>query len=126
MNKDDFDYISQLEGVERYECFLDLVAEARELWILVNENNEFLKVNADDTAQEVVPVWPHEDFAKAYAAANSDGLIAMGIALPQFFMKWVPGLEQDGLSVGVFPGPDADIWIMPPSELKADLQDSFS
>ena len=125
MNKDDFAYISELEGVERYECFLDLVAEARELWILVNANDEFLKVNADDASQEVVPVWPHEDFAKAYAAESGDNLSALSISLPQFFMKWVPGLEQDGLSVGVFPGPDADIWIMPPSELKSDLQDAF-
>jgi len=48
------------------------------------------------------------------------------VSVPEFFSKWVSGLEGDGLKVAVFPNSGDDIWIMEPSELKADLQEAFS
>ena len=38
-------------------------------------------------------------------------------------MKWVAGLEGDGLQINVFPNQTDDAWLISPKELKAELQD---
>ncbi len=114
-----------LDGEERYDFFLSHVAEEREIWILVNADNRFLKISSDDEGVEYLPVWPASEFAKDYADGTDD-LVPLSISLPDFFRKWVPGLAKDGLEVGVFPGLDKTLWITEPEELKRDLQDAMS
>lgn len=114
-----------LDGEERYDLFLSQVAEEREVWILVNADNRFLKIASEDDGVEYLPVWPASDFAVDYAN-GTDGLVPLSISLPDFFRKWVPGLTKDGLEVGVFPGLDKTLWITEPEELKRDLQDAMS
>lgn len=122
----DLEYAKTLKEEERYEFFLDVVAQEREIWILVNDQQEFLKKASDDSGDEVLPVWPDEALALDYSKATEQTLAPKSISLPDFFMKWVPGLESDNLSVGVFPGPEEDVWVMTPAELKSDLQDALS
>ncbi|SMF41567.1 Protein of unknown function [Alteromonadaceae bacterium Bs31] len=119
----DFEEIEKLDCEGRYEAFLTMVAEEREVWILVNEKSEFLKIQSEDHAIEYLPVWPHSDFTRYHSSDSSQVLSAKCIFLPEFFTKWIPGLEGDGLKVGVFPNKGSDIWVMEPSELKADLLD---
>lgn len=126
MTETEFEQINKLIGGERYECFLDIAAEEREIWILLNESGEFLKVYSEDNDIEFLPVWPDQLFAQAYSEAGSEKLKAESVSLPQFLSKWVPGLEGDGIDVGVFPGNGSDIWIMTPAELKSDLQEALS
>jgi hypothetical protein len=121
MNNDQFKHVLEMNGEERFDYFLSKVVEDREIWILVNAENRFLKMVAEDGGYEYLPVWPNSDFARAYTK-DSDGLVPKSISLPEFFKKWVPGLEKDGLEIGVFPGSDKTLWITGPSELKDDLQ----
>jgi hypothetical protein len=126
MNNNDIEYVKTLKGEERYDLFLDVVAEEREVWILVNKNQEFLKIASDDSDDEILPVWPLEALALEYSQNTEEALTPKSVSLPDFFMKWVAGLERDGLSVGVFPGPADDVWVMTPAEVKNDLQDALS
>lgn len=114
-----------LDGEERYDFFLSQVAEEREVWILVNAEDRFLKIASDDDGVQYLPVWPASEFAVDYANGTDD-LSPLSISLPDFFRKWVPGLTKDGLEVGVFPGLDKTVWITEPDELKRDLQDAMS
>ena len=114
-----------LDGEERYDVFLSLVAEERDIWILVNADNQFLKIASDDEGIEYLPVWPAAAFAEAYAKGEA-GLTPKSLSLPDFFRKWVPGLTRDGVEVGVFPGLDKSVWITEAEELKRDLQDAMS
>ena len=125
MSNDDMQAIQSLGGEERYDYFLTQVGEERELWILINNQNQFLKIFSEDDGQEHLPVWPDEASAATYAQSAGD-LKPKAIALPDFFRKWVPGLSGDGLEVGVFPGEDGTVWLLPPEELKRDLQDEMS
>lgn len=125
MTNDELTAILEFDGEERYDYFLSQVGEEREIWILVNTDNRFLKIAADDGDVEYVPVWPSADFAAEYAK-GSDDLSPKSIALPDFFKKWIPGLAKDGLDIGVFPGLDKTLWITEPDELKQDLQDELS
>ncbi len=125
MTNDELNQILELNGEERYDYFLSLVGEEREIWILVNADNRFLKIESEDGAFAHLPVWPGSAFAMQYAK-GSDDLSPKSISLPDFFKKWVPGLTRDGLEVGVFPGHDDTLWITEPEELKRDLQDELS
>lgn len=121
-----FDDIEKLDCEGRYDIFLAMVAEERDVWVLVNGDEEFLKIHSEDHDVEYAAVWPHADFASNYAASSAEKLTPKSISVPVFFSKWVPGLEGDSLAVGVFPKAGKDVWIIEPSELKSDLQDEFS
>ncbi len=117
------DDVKELSGEDRYDYFLTVAAEQRELWILINDEQEFLKLYSDELRLETLLVWPSADLATQYAQSASEALSAKSIALPQFFMKWVAGLEADNLQVNVFPNDSDDAWIMTAKELKSELQD---
>ncbi|WP_328185993.1 DUF2750 domain-containing protein [Marinobacter sp. OP 3.4] len=117
--------ILEMDGEERYDYFLDQVAEEREIWILVNADNHFLKIVSDEDGVAYLPVWPGTEFASEYAKGAGD-LSPKAISLPDFFRKWVPGMTKDGLEIGVFPGVDSELWITGPEELKNDLQEVLS
>jgi len=114
--------ILEMDGEERYDYFLDAVVEEREIWILVNADNQFLKIVSDEDGVAYLPVWPGSEFAADYAKDSGD-LSPKAVSLPDFFRKWVAGLSRDGLDVGVFPGGQGELWITSPDELKRDLQE---
>jgi len=126
VNDISFDEVEKLNCEDRYDMFLSIVAEERDVWVLVNENMEFLKIHSEEYDIEYLPVWPHPDFSQYYSNSASEKLSPKCVSVPEFFAKWIPGLEGDGLKVGVFPNTGADIWIMEPSEVKNDLQEEFS
>ncbi|WP_369601944.1 DUF2750 domain-containing protein [Hahella sp. SMD15-11] len=109
----------------RYEAFLDAVIETREIWILVNSRNEFLKIFAEDEGFEYVPLWPDADSAARYAAGDED-LTPHALTLPEFLKKWVAGLTGDQLEVGVWPAGDGTVWVLSAEELKAELNELLS
>ncbi|MBW7470771.1 DUF2750 domain-containing protein [Marinobacter sp. M216] len=125
MSSDPLNEVLELTGEERYDYFLSEVLEEREIWILVNAENRFLKIVSEDEGVSHLPVWPSSAFAAHYAT-GSDELSPKSISLPDFFKKWVPGLTRDGLDIGVFPGADGTLWITEPEELKRDLQEELS
>lgn len=117
--------VLEMDGEERYDYFLSEVAEEREIWILINADNQFLKIVSEEDRVAYVPVWPSAGLAADYAKGAGD-LSPKSISLPDFFRKWVPGLGKDGLEIGVLPGADGELWITGAEELKADLQDAMS
>lgn len=125
MSNEILESVLELDGEERYDYFLSQVLEEREIWILVNADNRFLKIESEEDGVAYLPVWPASEYAVAYAKDSAD-LSPKSISLPDFFRKWVPGLTKDGVDIGVFPGQDEEVWITEPKELKNDLQDDLS
>jgi hypothetical protein len=111
---------------DRYEYFLSAIGEEREIWILVDNQNCFLKIHTDeDGGFEYLPVWPTSEFASAYAKDETE-LTPKSIPLPQFLKKWLPGLRKDNIEVGVFPAPDKSVWITGTEELEHDLREELN
>ncbi|WP_193161247.1 DUF2750 domain-containing protein [Microbulbifer hainanensis] len=126
MDKQELAAVFDLSCEDRFEYFLDVVGEEREIWILIDDHDCFLKLHSeDDGGFEYLPVWPSTDFAAEYAGGET-GLAPKSIALPQFLKKWLSGLERDGIEIGVFPGPDNSVWVTEPAELGRDLRDVLS
>lgn len=117
---------SELDYEGRYETFLSAVAEEREIWILVNDSEEFLKNYSEEDQQEYVPVWPSSESASRYAEEAGEPLEPKALSLPEFYQRWVPGLSRDGIEVGVYPASDGYVWMTTAKELKQDLDDAMS
>lgn len=117
---------SQLDCESRYDYFLTSIGEEREVWILINDENQFLKIFSEEDDLEYLPVWPKEEDAKNYLETAEEQLTPKSIALPEFLNRWISGLQNDGIDVGVFPGPDKSVWVIDPSELKSDIQDELA
>lgn len=126
MSNDELKAILDLDCEARYEYFLDAVGEQREVWILVNSEEYFLKLHAEDQGDlEYLPLWPSAAFAEDYAADDND-LKPRSIPLPQFLNRWLPGLDKDGIEIGVFPGADKSVWITGSEDLGQDLRDELA
>ena len=125
MSNTQLEELMQLDCESRYDYFLGEVADERSVWILVNANNEFLKIYAEDEGFEYLPVWPSAELAEHYSK-NDDALTAKNIPLPEFLKKWVPGLQRDQLEVGVFPSNDGSVWVIEAHELQRDIQDELA
>ncbi|WP_444925627.1 DUF2750 domain-containing protein [Microbulbifer sp. TRSA002] len=122
----DLNDIATLSCEDRYEYFLSIAGEEREIWILIDSQNCFLKIHTDeDGGFEYLPVWPSAEFAQAYAE-NETGLTPKSIPLPQFLKKWLSGLKGDGIEIGVFPAPDKSVWITSSEELEIDLREELN
>ncbi|MBU6954581.1 MULTISPECIES: DUF2750 domain-containing protein [unclassified Hahella] len=127
MNQDQIEQILQLTCDERYDYSLMNMVDSKEVWILINDDNQFLKLFSEEEDFEYLPIWPAEEFAREYANDLGEKLTPKSIALPHFLNKWIPGLQQDGLHVNVFPAlMDDSSWIMPPDELRDELKNELS
>nr|WP_010132589.1 DUF2750 domain-containing protein [Microbulbifer agarilyticus] len=125
MSNDQLASVLAQAAEERFEYFLATVGEEREIWILINSDEHFLKLHGEeDGGFEYLPIWPSSDFAAHYAE-DSDELTPKSIPLPQFLNRWLPGLHKDGIEVGVFPGADNSVWISEPKDLEQDLRDEL-
>jgi len=121
MNNDELDTVLCFSCEERYDYFLSVVGEEKEIWILVNRDSHFLKLYAEEEGFEYLPIWPAPEFAQAYGKEDGE-LSPKSIALPEFLKKWVPGLKRDSIDIGVIPGRDKSVWITEAGELADDLK----
>lgn len=126
LSRSDINAAMKLNCEARFDYFIEQVADTGDIWILVNDQDQFLKIYSEEDEFEYLPVWPHTALAVEYARTSEQALKPKSLTLAQFFSRWVPGLTTDGLEIGVFPTKDKIVWIMSPTELKADLQDEVA
>ncbi len=117
--------IQKLPCDQRYDYFLKKVTDWGELWILINDERQFLKLYSEDDDIEYLPIWPHADFAADYAEKDGEQLQPEKLDLDTFFERWIPGLKGDNLCVNIFPTLDQTVLIMKPSELAEDIEGHF-
>jgi len=122
LSRSEINAAMQLTCEARFDYFVEQVANHGDIWILANDQDQFLKIYSEEDEFEYLPVWPHSALALEYAKTAEEVLKPKSLTLVQFFNRWIPGLTEDGLDVGVFPTKDKIVWIMHPAELKADLQ----
>jgi hypothetical protein len=114
----EFAALTGMSAPDRYSVFIDRVADWEEVWSLRSANGWCLMV--DDSGVEMIPVWPHERFATAFASNNSQEQAA-SIALDDWLDKWLPGMLKDGRQIAVFPVPSGLGIVVSPERLMADL-----
>jgi hypothetical protein len=114
----EFAALTSMSAPDRYSVFIDRVADWEEVWSLRSASGWCLMV--DDSGVEMIPVWPHERFATAFASNNGQEQAAP-IALHDWLDKWLPGMLKDGRQIAVFPVPSGHGIVVSPTRLMADL-----
>jgi len=107
-----------LDADQRYDHFIQQVVAQGELWILKDEQGCMLLTADED---DCIPVWPHPDYAKAWAAEEWANCEPYAVTLKAWLDRWVMGMEEDGLAVAVFPLPEAIGVIEDPAEVADNL-----
>ena len=120
LNEKHMSNVLALPAQERLEYFIGRVADWEEVWGLKDDSG--WASSADNGGVMSIPFWPHLKFAEL---CNSDlwkGNIPTPISLIDFMSKWLPGLNNDGLKVAVFPTPSGKSIQLEPSVLLEQLE----
>ncbi len=118
LDKAQFDTIVNLSASERYDHFVAKAAETEEIWSLKGEGG-WVSLSSD--GEDCFPVWPHPDFAAAWATGDWADCRPQVIRLDAWIDRWTPGLEGDGSLVAVFPRDEEEGVVATPGELLQSL-----
>ncbi|CUB02523.1 DUF2750 domain-containing protein [Marinomonas fungiae] len=105
----------------RLEYFVKSVKESKVVWSLSNEDG-FVMVETDEG--DCVMVWPDADFAAQWAIDEWDDCEPVEVSLETFQSMWLPSLEQDNITLAVFPNIEDEGKLSSAAELKALLADA--
>lgn len=123
MHPKQLENVFALTSKQRYEHFIAKVCDWEELWILEDNNENFLIITPQQDL-EYLPVWPHADYALAFHEVYPS-LKPSQIQLDTFLEIWLPNLNNDGLKVGVLPNLGTTVWIIDPLDLKEELENEL-
>ena len=123
MHPKQLENVFALTSKQRYEHFILKVCDWEELWILEDNNKDFLIITPQEDLA-YLPVWPHADYALAFHEVYPS-LKPSRVELDSFLETWLPNLNNDGLKVGVLPNLGTTVWIIDPLDLKAELENEL-
>ncbi|CAH0535564.1 hypothetical protein VST7929_03117 [Vibrio stylophorae] len=102
----------------RFDAFFKAIVESKKIWLLIDEHGSVL-LNTDD--EECVPVWPSEAHALQWATEEWEGFQAEPISLAKWKSRWTMGLEEDELSIVVYPDTEGEGLVLYPDEFEQEL-----
>jgi len=111
--------IQQYDAQKRYEYLIKEVLQNKEIWLLVDEHG-CVMLNTDE--EDCVPVWPNKEFAQAWATDEWSHCQPEPISLEKWRNRWTHGLEDDELSIVVFPDQNSEGLIFFPDEFDFELR----
>jgi len=100
LTADDLNRLSVLDAEQRYDYFIQAVADLEKIWILVDEEG-FVLVDADE--ERCIPVWPHAELAEQWINGDWAQCQAQAVDIATWLDKWTSGLDGDELAIAVFP-----------------------
>ncbi|CAI3796618.1 MULTISPECIES: DUF2750 domain-containing protein [Rheinheimera] len=100
LTADDLNKLSLLDAEQRYDYFIQAVADLEKIWILVDEEG-FVLVDADE--ERCIPVWPHAELAELWINGDWAQCQAQAVDIATWLDKWTSGLDGDELAIAVFP-----------------------
>lgn len=111
-----------LSNHQRYQSFIDLVSEHKEIWSLANADGW---VTLSSEGDNCLPIWPHANLAMEWATNDWADCQPKSIALDVWLERWTPGLNQDETLLVVFPNLKEEALLVEPNELDEDLREAL-
>lgn len=108
-----------LSNYQRYQYFIDKVAEHGEIWSLANDEG-WVTLSAE--GDNCLPIWPHADYAAQWATGDWSDCKPKSIALDLWLKRWTKGLKNDETLLVVFPNLEEESLLVEPDELDDDLR----
>ena len=119
IDENTFASIQQYDPEQRLAYLLKEVVANNEIWILTDQDG-CVMLNTDD--EDCAPVWPNQEFAQAWATGEWAECKAKAINLNKWHSRWTSGLEQDDVSVAVFPNLNEEGLVISSQELDYELK----
>ncbi len=118
LTADDLNKLSLLDAEQRYDYFIQAVADLEKIWILVDEEG-FVLVDADE--ERCIPVWPHAELAELWINGDWAQCQAQAVDIATWLDKWTSGLDGDELAIAVFPHAQEPGVVIGPEEFAETL-----
>jgi len=115
-----FKRVSQSSTQQRFEELVNRVTETEQIWGLSSAGG-WAVINAE--GDDCFPVWPHPEYAAAWAVGDLADCTPQPIALSAWMQKWTTGMQKDGTLVLIFPTNDDmdEALVVAPEELEDAL-----
>lgn len=107
-----------MSSEQRLNLFKKSFSESNKIWLLVDEYGSVMMTTDDE---DCIPVWPNEEAALQWATDDWLGFTSKAISKSDWVNKWTSGLEQDDLSIVVFPVEKDDGLVMYPDEFEQQI-----
>ncbi len=107
------------DPTERMNLFFKQVAVDLKIWLLTDEHGSVL-LSAED--EDCVPVWPTQEHALQWATGEWEGFKPEPISTAKWKSRWTPGLEEDELSIIVFPDQQGEGIVLYPDEFEFEIK----
>jgi len=117
-----FEALIQCDAAKRYRYALKRIADWEDIWSLYGADGWVASQQAN--GPEIVPIWPHPQYAAYCANAEWGDTEPRVIFLDDWQVKWLPGLSKDGRLIQVFPVPSvvgSNGPVVSPERMKQDL-----
>lgn len=85
---------------ERYTQVVAIIKKGQSLWVLADPEGCLI---IDLGSDKVLPVWPSETLASVWGKKDYEGFNPLEISAEDWHTKWLPGMQEDGFSVGIAP-----------------------
>ncbi|WP_072242061.1 DUF2750 domain-containing protein [Marinomonas fungiae] len=104
---------------KRYDLFVSHIKSGGTCYTLADTEG---CLNVTIGSERVLPVWPSEDMANEWAKAEHEGFSALDVSNESFVDIWLPGMSNDGVSVGIAPNMAGEGIVVQAAELLQDIQ----
>ncbi|WP_144558354.1 DUF2750 domain-containing protein [Shouchella miscanthi] len=119
MNKLEIEKTMRMNSQKRYEYFIKKVSDYEEVWSLRNEQGWV--TSKLDNGSTSLNFWPTKEHAELCAMKEWKKTVAVSIDLEEFIDSWLPGIDNDGVSVSIFFN-NKDSITVPVKEILNDLE----
>ncbi|ABU70828.1 MULTISPECIES: DUF2750 domain-containing protein [Vibrio] len=123
LTQEQMDTINRYNEEQRLKYCVKEIVSNRKVWILKDEHGCVMLNTEDD---DCVPVWPNEEFAQQWATGDWEECEPEAISLNKWHSRWTSGLEDDELSVVVFPNQNEEGVVLFPDEFDFELRKQAS
>lgn len=119
VNPKQIEAVLALPGTTRFEHFIKVIADWREVWGLYEDG---WALAAADDGTTVFPLWPAKEYAEVCAVNEWSGYEPRSISLSDFTELLLPKLKSDGVLPGVFFTPTSKGLTPSVDDLKSALE----
>ncbi|MBU2897877.1 DUF2750 domain-containing protein [Vibrio hepatarius] len=119
LSQQEIESVQKMLEDERFNYAVNEIAKHKNVWILTDEHG-CVMLNTED--EDCVPIWPHQEFANQWANGDWEHCKAECISTAKWFSRWTHGLEDDELSVVVFPNHNEEGLVLFPEEFESELK----
>ena len=113
--------VERMPAEQRYQYLMSQVAKNGQVWSLYSPSGWAVVSSEGD---ECFPIWPHPDFAALWINDDWSDCAPKAIDLETWITRWLPGMQEDGTLLAVFPNGDEEGVVISPAEMAEELRDA--